>query len=136
MSLTMEVGRPESASPATAHTELQRQLLACAGLFEVLAEQLGAGGGTDVAGPLGRTLHAERSRAEQAVQGADGECDGQGAPEITVEVSRALQSALDVLEGRPEEEQRLRDWIGALQDASLPLMRSLVARPGLAARLG
>jgi hypothetical protein len=124
---------PEAAPADGSAEQLQWQLRACAHLCDVVAAQVAALAAHDR--PRASELQLERLLAEQALRaaGADREPHSPGDP--VAEIARVLQHALDCLDGRSEEEQRVRDWMEMLQHSSLPLLGRMAGRPVRAPRL-
>jgi hypothetical protein len=106
---------------------LRLRLRASAQLLTVLAEQTEAveQGDTERAEQLdGRRRQLERELVHAYVRPVAGE----PRSDVAFQLGRILDQAMALLEDRSEEEQRLRDWMDVLQDASLGWLRAAPKR--------
>jgi hypothetical protein len=97
---------------------LRQRLRASAQLLAVVAEQTEALEWGDV--ERIERLDAQRQRLEREIAHASvGPVQGEPRSDAASQINRLVDQALALLEDRSEEEQRLRDWMEVVQDASL-----------------
>lgn len=122
-----EPARPESVGDGAV---LRHRLRAASRLLSLLAEQLDARTEGDTA-RCGR-LAVERDLVVAEVAGLSGRTrEGAELEEIAGELGHLVEEASGALKGRPEEDQRIPEWVGSWHGTSLRLPRRAPARPGV-----